>query len=272
MERRKLFSTTTTTKRRKLFSEEGGSVLKTVVCSDCGHKFETTASTTDLICPKCGGRRFNFLRSVYSPSVAPEKVPTRKTLFGDSEAEFQREFSNTEDKLELKLKEFSGKTLDSKSFSDNFGGLTTAEELQERGFADVTENGKVTISKDAFLQSRLFSKLIVSVTKILDLDPAVTLSKPADVISGLEERSELCPKSIVILKKAHGLVPDSESWAKDSGILGDLKLEFGGQSKPLAAFKETISKRYPDAPEGILDFLKSKGIIKTSGDNIEILK
>lgn len=277
MERRKLFSES----RRKLFSESGVNIKK-VVCQDCGYVMETAENVSSILCPKCGGVRFNVARNYYSPSGTPEPVKQEKTysdrrnLFNSTE-DFQKEFSDTTDELELKLKEFSGQTLSSSNFEKNFGDTTTAEDLVEKGFASIDEEGSVSISGDAFLQSRLFSKLVISVTKVLDLDPKITCEhNPAPFIDEIESNGGLCPKSIVILKKAHGILGPSEcstdSWAKDSGIMRDLKIEFCGQRKPLEEFKSTLSDRYPDAPDGLIDFLVKRGIIKSDGNQIEILK
>lgn len=278
--RRKLFSEPAPKLRRRLFSEpecEANDCRKTnsrLICQDCGYELDTNAYTTNGFCPKCGGRRFNHVEG-----ISDMETIERRPLFGSfgpgcdidtnccSEEEFQKEFSYTDDELEMKLKEFSGETLDSKTFQKQFGNVCTADELEEKGFAEVSEDGSVKISDTAFLQSRLFSKLVISVTKVLDLDP---IQNPIHAINDLEGHGCLCPKSIVILKKAHGITDDS--WAKDSGILGDLKLEFGGQCKPLGEFKNTINERYPDAPSGIMDILSKFGIIKTLGDRVEILK
>ena len=61
------------------------------------------------------------------------------------------------------------------------------------------------------------------------------MSAPEVGIEKLEEVSDLCPKSIAIIKKIHGVGTDSnskEDWMTDSGIKNDLVLEFGGQTKP----------------------------------------
>lgn len=284
--RRKLFSEEPTT-RRKLFSSEvvePSSQTFLVVCQDCGHKTEITGSPTAVMCPKCGGTRFNVEIEVYSPDNVPEQVPvkakefsTRRSLFSETEDDFQRTFSDTTDQFELTLKAFNGKTLTKGEFERAFSNHMTAEDFEERGFGEVCENGDVKISDTAFLQSRLFSKLIVSVTKVLDLDPEITCPNcnKENIIDELEQHRDLCPKGIIMIRKAHGLNPmggSHDEWLRDSGIMGDLKLEFGGLSKPHADFQHTIEQRYPDAPMNILDLLKNKGIIKVNGGNIEILK
>lgn len=267
--RRKLFSNREST-RRKLFSNSGIE-LKTVICGDCGHKMETTASTTNLICPKCGGRRFNVERKFFSPEGTPEEVPERISLFSEKteEERFQKSFSETTNPFELRLKKYSGTTIKESDCERIFG--VPSEELVEKGFAEVSGN-ELNIHKDAFLQSRLFSKLIISVTKVLDLDPEITTSRPEVGIQKLEN-SGLCPKGIMIIKKSHGFCPSSNSsWAEDSGILRDIPLEFGGMSIEKPDFEKTLENRYPDAPHNILDILGNRGIIKVNGKCIDIIK
>ena len=269
MDRIKLFSKPDSSERIKLFCDNTGGVSQEfphwVRCQDCGYKFETTAATTNLLCPKCGGHRFNVI------SEAPKVEKT----FSEEEL-FQKEFNETEDKVELKLKEFSGSSLSAEDFQKEFGALgITAGELEEKNFAETMEDGSVKISEDSFMQSRLFSKIIISVTKTLELDPTVTMSAPEVGIEKLEEVSDLCPKSIAIIKKIHGVGTDSnskEDWMTDSGIKNDLVLEFGGQLKPKEELKTILDDRYPDAPDDLISMLKEKGIIKEVGDELEIIK
>ena len=269
MDRIKLFSKPDSSERIKLFCDNTGGVSQEfphwVRCQDCGYKFETTAATTNLLCCKCGGHRFN---------VIPETPKMEKT-FSEEEL-FQKEFNETEDKVELKLKEFSGSSLSAEDFQKEFGALgITAGELEEKNFAETMEDGSVKICEDSFMQSRLFSKIIISVTKTLELDPAVTMSAPEVGIEKLEEVSDLCPKSIAIIKKIHGVGTDSnskEDWMTDSGIKNDIVLEFGGQTKPKEELKTILDDRYPDAPDDLISMLKEKGIIKEVGDKLEIIK
>lgn len=256
MERIKLFSTPTS--RIKLFSKGEGE--RCLVCQDCGYKFMTDADTTNQLCPKCGGIRFNLATDI------------------NEEDKFKKEFEDTSDPVEMKLKKFSGLSLSAEKFNKEFSALgITAEDLQEKNFAIIEEGtGNVTIGEDSFLKSRLFSKLIVSLTKTLELDPAVTMSAPEVGIKKLEgEVSDLSPKSIAIIKKVHGIGMDAnckENWLRDSGIEGDLKFEYGNSTMPESKFKALIEKRYPDAPENLIDILASRGIIRKSGENFEIIK
>lgn len=292
MERRKLFSTEAPI-RRRLFSEEpviekheSEQSTKAVICMDCGYRMETASGNIDLVCPKCGGKRFNVIRKVYTPEVEPEEVPInvegarstgKRKVLSESEEDFQKAFTYTSDPLELKLREFSGKTLGMGEFEKEFAEICTAGELEARGFCSISENGEVIIPETAFYQSRLFSKLTITVTRELDLDPAVMECKDPfkrDLIDKFSEEGKFSPRGIIIIKKGHGLPTTGEhdEWLQDSGICKDLKLEFGGHIKELPEFKKTINERYPDAPEEILRLLSDRGVIRVSGDNVEISK
>ena len=297
MERRKLFSENSAKPiRRKLFSDDclvsnSESLVHTVICIDCGYKMDTMASTTDLICPRCGGTSFvPESDTVVDPIVLPEhqekeepksveeKTYSRRKLFStyeEDEAEFQREFSEPTSELEHKLKEFSGRVISQDEFQKEFSDITSLEELQEKEYAETCEDG-IKIPNTAFLESKLFSEIVISITKELHLDPAITCCKhnKEEIIDRLEGEGNLSPKSIVLLKKAHNIPTEKhdQEWINDSGILGDLGIEFGGQSRELPEFKKIIDERYPDAPEDIMEILKNKGIIRANGNVIEIIK
>lgn len=296
VERRKLFSSSISP-RRKLFS--GGvtqAEYKKIQCRDCGYIMDTLATTTNFLCPKCGAvNRFNVLEVTPSPENTPEAVQvevskieevekgfSRRSLFGgDNNAAIQKEFSEPSNEFEVKLKEFSGKTFEYSEVEKTFG--IPAEELIEKGFASINDEDKVSIGEDAFLQSKLFSKLIVSVTKILDLDNDVMSRPKEDIISMLEEKESLSPKGIMLIKKAHALpmvekevefssTEETESWLKDSGIIGDLKIEFGNSAMGIKEFTKILEERYDDAPENIIDILIEKGVIKIQGNQVDIMK
>ena len=203
-------------------------------------------------------------------------TPTPETrnikLFSETSEEeaFQRVFSDTSDELELKLKEYSGKTLGQEEYNEIFGG----QNLEERGFAETLEDGNIKISPSAFCESRMFSKIVISVTKTLELDPAVMSEPKEAVINRLEEGGNFPPKAIVLLKKAHQIPAedDNERYLHDSGISHDLPLEFGGRALRKPDFEKIIHERYEDAPTDIMEVLKNKGIVKIDGDNVEIIK
>lgn len=194
-------------------------------------------------------------------------------LFSDTAEEeaFQRTFSDTDDEIELKLKKYSGKTLSASDYASIFGGLN----LEERGFAEKTANGDYTISPSAFCESRMFSKITISVTKTLELDPAIMEGQPKEeIIEGLEESGKFPPKAIILLKKAHQIPAekDNERFLYDSGMSRDLSFEFGGRRMGKPEFMKIINERYEDAPTDIMEVLKNKGIVKVDGDNVEIIK
>jgi len=289
MERRKLFSEPTSAPRRKLFcgpeviaaAEPKRKFEREVVCMDCGYRMLTAEETSELFCPKCGGRRFNVESSMVVSNE--EKEFSRRKLFSSSEEDaelirFQREFSETLDPLELKLKEFSGKEIDYTEFEREFSDLLSDDELREYGYGDIND-GKVKIFSNAFDEARLFSTIRMTITKTLEIDPETFNRAASDegkcgIIRDLACEDRLCPKAIVMIKKAHNLPLDADnnSWIHDSGICNDLGIEFGGSKQELPDFKRTIDERYPDAPDNIIDLLKKLGTIKVDGNHVEIIK
>lgn len=280
--RRKLFSGTT---RRKLFSS-GEPLLKKVQCRDCGFEMEVSGTTMNYVCPKCGSvNRFNIVpvgkviqTNVPEPERGEEKsFSGRRSLFGDQA--FQKEFSTPSNKEEENLKTFSGKTVKTRDSQKLFG--MTSDQMVEKGFAKV-DGDEMRLSDMAFLQSKLFSKLIVSVTKILDLDgPSMERPIPA-TIDLLESREALPRKGIMILKKAHrvplerdfsdleGDQPCSiDSWVKDSRIIEDLKVEYGNTGMNIKEFMSILEDRYPDAPEGIIDYLVENNVVRIQGSQVD---
>lgn len=284
IKRRKLFSSTPS--RRKLFSSDNNLVNSnispksmTVICMDCGYMMDTTATTTSsLYCPKCGGKRFSVVKGMTNVDEIKDKSSKRRSLFDKfNERQEQEEFLTPSDKLEEKLKTYSGKIISDKEINKIFSDTGyNKEDLVEKGFAQVVEDNNVKIYDSAYLQSKLFSKLIVSVTKVLDLDP---IDKPkSDIIDMLSERGCMDSKSITLIKKAHsipiireGEFSETDEWIKDSGIQNDLHLEFNGNQMELDKFKEILSERYDDAPEDIIDKLSENNIIKIQGNIVEIL-
>lgn len=279
MERVSLFSESSTPKRYKLFSEveehakQNQEILKPrkLKCIDCGYEIETCEESSKLYCPNCGSTRFEVIDEKQF-----SKTKERVSLFSSDEeleAEFQKTFSETEDGLELKLKEFSGKSLTHGEFQKEFGEYITEDELCERGFSEVCDD-KINISSDAFLMSRLFSSIKISITKSLEFDPSiVNCENKKEVIEHLGESSNFPPRVITLLKEAHGIPmkKENDAWMEDSGICKDLKLEFGNETKSLPELKAIINERYPDAPVNILALLKEKGVIEVEGDQVKFI-
>lgn len=253
--RKKLFE------KKKLFSAPEEIALRTLICRDCGNIIETAEHPSQAYCPRCGGKRLNV--KLFPEKINPEaEVATpRKKMFSTYLTPF-----------EAKLKEFSGKTVDKSNFDDN--------ELEKlKIFSDISDDS-VTISPNAFETEKLFSKLTISVTKTLELDPAIMLgrSEKEDMIDKLEDNEKLPEKSIMIIKKAHNLPIESkfsetdESWVEDSNIIPDLETEYNNQSLGMEQFVKIIRDRYPDAPENIVDILVQRGAIFVDGSKVTIHK
>lgn len=297
MGRKLLFSSNSlVNSRRKLFSDNQGGVtnqeLKRVQCADCGHIMVVNGGGTNYSCPKCGAKnRFNVFTVTPSPNNVPEAVQvdkeklalvdkefTRRSLFEDK---IQKEFSEPSNEYELKLKKYSGKVIKDGDVEKLFG--VTSDKLIDDGVAKYYSDNELKINDSAYLQSKLFSKLIISVTKTLELDPSITISdKPKEcLLDELQERGNLNPKSIMIIKKAHGFPliskefssnDDVETWAKDSGIVSDLKLEYGNSGMTVKEFTNILNERYPDAPEHIIDYLISNGVVKIQGNQVDVMR
>lgn len=288
IERRKLFSTTP---RKKLFSGCDDNQVKTVMCMDCGYKMDTAASPTHLACPKCGGTRFEVFSIPESPegTIEPVKVEesvqeknySRKSLFGNDI--FQKEFTEPSNDFEEKLKKFSGKELTYFDCEKEFS--MTPEDLVEKGYAEFSNEDSVVISDTAFLRDKVFSKLIVSMTKVLDLDPKILEYPKESIIDNLGTSGSISPKGIILIKKAHMMSPvvsecsvqddrpELCDWIKDSGIIGDMKIELGNkENMGVEDLVGHLKSRYSDAPKGLLDYLVSNGVVKIHGNKVEVLK
>ena len=226
-------------------------------CCDCHTQFESPSEIpSGVVCPNCGGLRVVQL---------------------EDSAEEQHEFSDATDEL---LREFSGKTVSKRDLQKLFAERGINEDLDyfvNSGYASLNDEGQVCFSEGADLTRRLFSELVISVTKELHLVP--TENRVEDLIHGLEERGNISPKGIIIVKKAHGMIPpmvhehessDTDSYIKDSGLENDLKLEYSGKTIPLKEFMEILNTQYNDAPDDLLDKLVETGIIKISGSQVEI--
>ena len=228
IERVKLFSSN----RVKLFAEPELQITKEVICMDCGFKMETTSTTTNLICPKCGGSRFEV----------------EKEFSGeDLDIEFQKYFSTPENDLEEKLKKYSGKTLTKKEYERQFSGLDLGNYIE-------SGESNVKIDENAYLFSKLFSSISITITKELDLDPAIVCNSKCNkesIINRLEDSENMSPKCIMLIKKAHNISNEEKDreWVVDSGIVNDLGAEFNGQTREMPDFKTILETRYPDAPE-----------------------
>lgn len=230
-------------------------------CCDCHTKFGAMSRIpSGVVCPNCGGLRVVQLEDVIT------------------DTEEQHEFSDATDEL---LKEFSEKTISQSDLQKLFterGINETVESFCNSGYASLNDEGQICFSKRGDLTRRLFSELVISVTKELHLVP--TEGRVEELIHGLEEHGKMSPKGIVLVKKAHGIVPptvhqmdfsETDSYIKDSGIANDLKLEYTGKTISLKEFMEILDTQYNDAPDDLIDKLVESGIIKITGSQVEIL-
>lgn len=245
--------------RKRIFEKTYCEKLRTLVCQDCGQTLETAESPSQCLCPNCGGKRMNIKLF----PVKKEEPVSRKSVF-----------ENHDTPLESKLKTFSGKVLSDEDFQKEFSD--SAESLLQKEYATVVEEG-IQLRSDAYGIEKAFSKLIISVTKTLELNPSI-MSGNLPISEGIKRIPGLQEKGIMILKKAHNL-PDEievekeekEDWVKDSNICEDLKEEFGGQTFGLEEFIKIIRERYPDAPRDIYETLEDRGAISLDGTKVNIL-
>lgn len=261
-----IFSEIKNSKRRSLFSDSDKGIQKDVsifICPDCGYEFQEEGETpTGLRCPNCGGNRV----------VKKDSMETDESIDDTPE---------TCDATDETLKEFSGcnESFDKveKTFSDR--GIDLAE-IIESGYAKYnSDDDTVCFSENADAIRKLFSRLVISVTKELELDPVD--SKEA-LIHNLEESPSMTPKAIIMIKKAHGIMPidepyhgsdsDSEDYIEDSGLKNDLKLVHGDSEMSLSELNNLIKSQYNDAPDDILDKLVNSGIIDINGSTVKINK
>ena len=243
-------------KRKRVFERLYSAHHRTLVCQDCGQNLESGESPSSCLCPNCGGKRMNI-----------KIFPTRK----DEEGPRKSVFENHDTEVEAKLKTFSGKFLSNEEFEKEFSDNT--EMLLQKSYATPTEDG-VVIRHDAYGIEKTFSKLIISVTKTLELDPSIMSGvRPiGDAVKSLP----ISEKGIMVLKKAHNLPEEmegereKEDWIEDSGIDNDLREEFGGDTMSLEEFINLMHKRYPDAPKNIYESLEKKGAISLDGTKVNI--
>ena len=68
--------------------------------------------------------------------------------------------------------------------------------------------------------------------------------------------------------------PELHDWVKDSGIVGDMKIELGDKEEGMGIedFVRYLKSRYSDAPKGLVDHLISNGVIKIHGNKVDVLK
>jgi DNA-directed RNA polymerase subunit RPC12/RpoP len=341
MARRSLFFK----ERRSLFSsplpvvdqieaspEQIEEVKNTLICQDCGYELQSLGTTTMVVCPNCGGHRFNNLKKMETHQVGDFKeegktfsIKRRRSLFSsltedsripepsnftcqDCGHEFQdqasiesgtrcpncgggrvvksdpcscergeeKEFS----KIDEFLREYSGQTVETSVVEKIFSERGIDEDILNSGYATETENGQICFSENSDAIRKMFSKLVISITKELDL-PDPEQNTKEDLINRLMHNGNIPEKGIMVIKKVHGMIPCMEcerplsredNYIKDSGIKNDLSLEFGRSSElPIKDFMNYIDTHYSDAPGNIIDQLVNSGSIKISGAKVNIL-
>ena len=293
--RRSLFSSTVTeSPRRKLFCSASSSAPKVMICLDCGHEIVEEGTTVKSYCPNCGGTRFEIKgvnsgrRSLFAidktqPDSSESGQDSAKSQKGSECLECGSEEIGKPDATDEILKEFSGKSISEEDLQKLFTERGIEESIDSflgSGYASLNDEGMVCFSENADFARRMFSEIVISVTKELHLVPAE--NKVEELVDELEGHNNISPKGIVILKKAHGLIPrnsgsiksfseSAESYLEDSGLASDLKLEWGGKRMTLKEFMDILNTQYNDAPDDILDKLVDSGIIKISGSQVEII-
>lgn len=257
-------------KRLKLFCNQP----HTVICRDCGHTMVTEENVSHILCPNCGGKRFDL--ALFRGGEADSTPTPDPVQIKEAKEQVQRE-PLFDSQFEKRLKKFSGETLEKGEFEKTFA--EKSNEAIEKGFAEPQEDGSYRINEASYSMQKLFSKLTISVTKTLELDPAIMRGEidKEEIIDRLREK--MPEKSIMILKKAHDLPiktfseqpkDEGESWLEDSRIINDLELEYNGQSMGIDQFLKILSERYPDRPENIIDLLVKAGTIRLDGSQVTI--
>lgn len=247
-------------KRRKLFSSLTAESREAedyhfMKCPDCGTEF-ATKDRVEKTCPVCGSERCRL------------------------KDECESAFSDLgSDELDSFLGEYKGKVVSKDEVNAKLHALGVYEEvggingLIESGYATGESGDQVMFSDVADLQRKLFSKLVISVTREFDIDPVNVCDKE----SILESLAEKFPgKPIMILKRSM-MTPETvnfsdSSYMRDSGIESDLKVGYGGQTMTLKDFMSLLNEEYPDAPEDIIDLLEASHAIKVNGGKVLISK
>ena len=268
-------------KRRKLFCNDGGTLTHdvpgpekdevTFACPDCGTTFKSQEQYVDAaVCPNCGGRRCRVVgNDVGGVSNEEGQSVEEENAFSDL----------TDDELDEVLSRYKGRLVDEEELNAELHALGVYDEvggvngLVDSGYAKWDKDGQLMFSEVADFQRKLFSKLVISVTKELDINPIINRE------SAIDSLAEKFPgKPIMILKRAQSsIAPEvtsfsDKSYLKDSGIESDIKVGYGGQTMTIKDFMNLLNEEYPDAPEEIIDLLESSKAIKVNGGKVLISK
>jgi DNA-directed RNA polymerase subunit RPC12/RpoP len=221
-------------------TDNGAVSESTFKCTDCGHTWNLQCDTTSgTRCPNCGGNR--VVKVTQSDS--------------DTTGEF--------------LSRVAGQTLSldeaTKVFSE-CGATGTLQDLVDSGYATMTEDSEISFSDTVESEYSLFSGLVISVTKELEL-PEIPQGQREDLISSL---SSLSPKGVLLIKRAHQVVPHPSDTGIVTGLSDKEKASLGqdGNIMTLQEFLDYIRLKYNDAPENLNDILCKNGIVKISDGQI----
>ena len=222
-------------------TDNGAVSESTFKCTDCGHTWSLQCDTVSgTRCPNCGGNR--VVKVTQSDS--------------DTTGEF--------------LSRVAGQTLSldeaTKVFSE-CGATGTLQDLVDSGYATMTEDSEVSFSDTVESEYSLFSGLVISVTKELELPEIPQDQQREDLISSL---SSLSPKGVLLIKRAHQVVPHPSDAGIVTGLSDKEKANLGqdGNIMTLQEFLDYIRLKYNDAPENLNDILCKNGIVKISDGQI----
>jgi len=195
-------------------------------CKDCG---KTIKEFSDH-CPNCGGNRI-----------------VRTSAFSDSDTtgEFLERVAGCTMSLDEATKVFS-----------ECGATGTLQDLVDSGYATISGDSEVSFSDSADSEYRLFGKLVISVTKELEL-PEVSLDQREDLIRSL---TSVSPRGKLLLMRAHRVIPHPTDKGIVTGIPGS-----EGEPMTLQEFTDYLRSKYNDAPENLQEILSKSGIVEISG-------
>ena len=222
-------------------TDNGAVPQTTFKCTDCGHEFTLQADTVSgTRCPNCGGNR--VVKVTQSDS--------------DTTGEF--------------LSRVAGQTLPldeaTKVFSE-CGATGTLQDLIDSGYATTTEDSEVSFSETVESEYSLFSGLVISVTKELELPAIPADQQREDLISSI---SSLSPKGVLLIKRAHKVLPHPSDVGIVTGLTDKEMAGLGqdGNVMTLQEFLDYIRLKYNDAPENLTEALCKNGIVKISDSQI----
>ena len=215
--------------RISLFSKTTPSGSKGV-CKDCGCSVKEFSDR----CPNCGGNRIVKV-SAFSDS--------------DTTGEFLERVAGSTLSLDEATKVFS-----------ECGVTGTLQDLVDSGYATITEDSEVSFSDTVDTEYRLFGKLVISVTKELEL-PETSLDQREDLIQSM---SSLSPRGKLLIMRAHQVIPHPTDIGTVTGLPHEGQDDFDN-TMTLQEFLDYLRTKYNDAPENLQEILCKNGIVEISG-------